>query len=76
MPTRDITAVMDAHVSELMGIPGVTGVAVGALEDGTPCILVLVEKKTDEIARKIPKLIEGHPTKIFESGEIKPMDGQ
>ncbi len=75
MPTRDITAVMNDHVNELMAIPGVTGVAVGALDDGTPCILVLVLKRTDEIANKVPKVIEGHPVKLFESGEIKPMDG-
>ena len=76
MPQRDITTVMNAHVSELMAIPGVTGVAVGALDNGTPCILALVLKQTDEIAAKIPQSIEGHPVKIFESGEIRPMDGK
>jgi len=76
VPKRDITTVMDAHVKELMATPGVTGVAIGALDDGTPCILVLVLEKTPEIEKSIPKTIEGHPVKIFESGEIKPMDGQ
>lgn len=76
MPTRDITAVMNDHVNELMAIPGVTGVAVGALDDGTPCILVLVLKKSDETESKVPKVIEGHPVKLFESGEIRPMDGK
>ncbi len=76
MPKRDINIVMEAHVSELMAIPGVAGVAVGALDDGTPCILVLVIKASDELGRKIPKTLEGHPVQIFESGEIKPMDGK
>ena len=76
MPQRDITTVMNAHVSELMAVPGVTGVAVGALDNGTPCILVLVLKKSDEMAAKIPKSIEGYPVKILESGEIRPMDGK
>lgn len=73
VPTRDVKTVMDAHVEELMNIPGVTGVAIGELEDGTPCIQVLVVEKSDEIAKKIPDTIEGHPVVIIESGVIRPM---
>jgi hypothetical protein len=76
MPKRDINAVMEAHTNELMAIPGVTGVAIGALDNGTPCILVLVVKETGELDRKIPKKLEGHPVRIFESGVIKPMDSK
>ena len=76
MPERDINAVMESHTNELMAIPGVTGVAIGALDNDTPCILVLVVKKTGELDRKIPKKLEGHPVRIFESGVIKPMDGK
>jgi hypothetical protein len=75
MPLRDINAVMDAHVRDLMAIPDVTGVAVGALDDGTPCILVLVARKTEEIERRVPRKLEGHPVRILVSGEIKPMKG-
>ena len=74
MPQRDINAVKEAHVNELMAIPNVVGVAVGALDDGTPCILVLVVEETDEIDRRVPKKLEGHPIRVFVSGEIKPMD--
>jgi hypothetical protein len=66
---------MDAHVNELMAIPNVTGVAVGAMDDGTPCILILVVQETEEIGRRVPKTLEGHPVRIFVSGEIKPMQG-
>ena len=72
---REITAVMDAHVNELMAIPNVAGVAVGAMDDGTPCILVLVVQETEEIGRRVPKTLEGHPVRIVVSGEIKPMQG-
>jgi hypothetical protein len=75
VPHREITTVMDAHVNELMAIPNVTGVAVGAMDDGTPCILVLVVQETEEIGRRVPKTLEGHPVRIFVSGEIKPMQG-
>ncbi|MCU0639760.1 MAG: hypothetical protein MUF59_07820, partial [Candidatus Krumholzibacteria bacterium] len=59
MSIEDATRIMDAHVGELMAIPGVAGVAVGALGDGKPCIMVYVVKETAEHRRKIPKELEG-----------------
>ncbi len=73
MPKRDINAVMADHTKELMAIPGVTGVAIGELEDKTPCILVLVVEETSELDRKIPKTLEGHPVRLLVSGVIWPM---
>lgn len=75
VPGEGIQKAMDAHVKELMAIPGVVGVAIGALEDGRPCILVLVVKKTAENRKLIPAEIEAYPVKIEESGEIRPMSG-
>jgi len=75
VPTRDINVVMADHTAELMAIPGVTGVAIGELEDKTPCILVLVLEEINEIARKIPNTIEGHPVRLMESGVIRPLKG-
>ncbi|MFZ1684039.1 MAG: hypothetical protein WAU88_07885 [Candidatus Zixiibacteriota bacterium] len=75
-PMRDINAVMADHTPELMPIPGVTGVAIGQLDDGTPCILVLVENDSSAIVSKIPKTLEGYPTKIEVTGKIVPMDGK
>ncbi|HWO58400.1 MAG TPA: hypothetical protein VNN55_12660 [bacterium] len=75
VPQRDIQTVQEAHVAELMAIPGVTGVALGKLEDGTPCIQVLVEEETEELKKRIPTTLEGHPVRIVESGLIKPLDG-
>jgi len=75
MSTEDAIRVMDAHVKELMAIPGVIGVAVGALDDGKPCITVLVSRKTSEQGKRIPKEIEGYTVVIEQSGEIRPMAG-
>jgi len=75
MSTEDAIRVMDAHVKELMAIPGVIGVAVGALDDGKPCITVLVARKTSEQGKRIPKEIEGYTVVIEQSGEIRPMAG-
>ena len=76
MPTQDINTVMEAHVDELMAIEGVTAVAVGALDDGTPCIQVYVVKKTDDLVRRIPKTLGGHPVVVEESGVIRPMSDE
>ncbi len=73
MSTEDAIRVMDAHVGELMAIPGVAGVAVGALGDGKPCIRVYVVRETGEHSGKIPKELEGIPVVVEVSGEIRPM---
>lgn len=70
---RDIKTVMEAHVSDLMEIPGVVAVAIGELEDKTPCIRVYVAEMTEEIKEKVPSKLEGHPVDIEVSGEFKPM---
>ena len=76
MPNRDIKTVMEAHVADLMAIPGVVAVAIGELDDKTPCIRVYVLEQTEELGRKIPKDLQGHPVVIEVSGEIKPMTGE
>lgn len=76
VPTRDINEVMEAHITELMAIPNVIGAAIGELDDKTPCILVLVVERTDEIERKVPRKLEGHPTRIVVTGVIKPLEDE
>lgn len=73
---KDINAVLQTHTAELMAIPGVTGVAISELDDKTPCIWVLVREESEELDRKIPDSLEGHPVKVVVSGEIRPLDGQ
>lgn len=76
VPKREIIEVMNSHVDSLMAIPGVTGVAIGELKDGTPCIQVLVFRDTKDVRKSIPTAIEGYPVDIIVSGEIRPMDGK
>jgi hypothetical protein len=71
LPAQDIKQVMEAHVDELMAIPGVVGVAIGALDDGKPCIRVLVVEDNSEIRSKIPAELEGYPVVIDETGELR-----
>ena len=72
---RDINEVLRDHDRELMAIPGVVGVYVAQLEDRrkTPCLKVMVVKKTRELARAIPSALEGHPVVVEETGAIRPL---
>ena len=77
MTRRDINVVLKDHDKELLAIPGVVGVYVGLLpDDKTPCLKVMVVKRTEELKRKIPKSIEGYPVLIEESGVIRPLKGR
>ena len=74
-PKRDINAVLRDHDQELLAIPGVVGVYVALLEDGkTPCLKVMLARKTPETERAIPKTLEGHPVVTEITGEIRPME--
>ncbi|MDD3642245.1 MAG: hypothetical protein PHQ19_02115 [Candidatus Krumholzibacteria bacterium] len=74
MEHDDIIRAMNAHVDQLMAVPGVAAVAVGELADGTPCIRVYVVEKTPGHGVLIHGEIEGYPVDVEESGEIRPME--
>ena len=70
MAKKTIVEVLREHSGGLMSIPGVVGTAEG-LQDGIPCIKVLVVQKTPELERKIPRALDGYPVEIVETGEIR-----
>lgn len=71
---RDINAVLRDHDQKLLAIPGVVGVYVAVLEDGkTPCLKVMLARKTPEADRDVPKTIEGYPVVSEVTGEIRPL---
>jgi hypothetical protein len=65
-----IEEVLKKHTGELMSVPGVVGTAQGIC-DNKPCIKVYVVKKTPELNKKIPDIIEGYPVVIEETGKIR-----
>ena len=75
-PSRrpDINAVLAAHDRQWLTIPGVVGVYVGVLADGkSPCLKVMLSKRTSEAERDIPRQVEGYPVVLEISGEIRPL---
>jgi hypothetical protein len=70
MSAKTIEETLKAHTGALMAIPGVVGVGQGLL-DNKPCIKVFVVEKTPELEGRIPKVLEGHPIVVEQSGAIK-----
>ena len=71
MNSLAIDDVLLAHTPQLMSIPGVVGTAQGEQDDGTPCILVLVEVRTAALDAAVPDTLDGYPVEVFESGAFE-----
>ena len=72
-PRREINDVLNDHAPELMKISGVTGVAIGELDDHSPCITLLVTKARLDSSSALPTSLEGYPVRFELSEEIRPM---
>ncbi len=73
-PKRDINAVLRDHDKELMAIPNVVGVYVGVLGDGkTPCLKVMIARKSAATEQAIPRAIEGYRVITEVTGQIRPL---
>jgi hypothetical protein len=70
MQNKTIEEVLREYTNELMSIPSVVGTAQG-LCNGKPCIKVFVIKTTSDLERKIPKVLEGYPVIVEETGEFR-----
>ena len=68
---KPIDEVLKENTPHLMTITGVVGTAIGECNH-TPCIKVLVEKKTPIIMQQIPSMLETWQVEIVESGATKP----
>jgi len=56
-----------------MKVPGVVGTAESRLDDGRPCISVMVVRLTPELRARLPRELEGWPVRVDETGEIHAM---
>ncbi|MFO7447219.1 MAG: hypothetical protein R6W90_12695 [Ignavibacteriaceae bacterium] len=76
MKRKPIDQVFKENQEKLLAIPGVQGYYQGLLEDGEDCIVIMIDKLTDEIQSKLPDSLEGYPVVIEAGGEIKPLPKQ
>lgn len=65
-----IQEIQKKHQPDLMRIPGVVGVGIG-LEADESVLVVLVDKQTRAIRRKVPKQLDGCRLVIQETGVIR-----
>ncbi len=70
---RQIDEVLNDHAPELMKVDGVVGVYRGALENGEPCLVVMVRDDGPEKRNEIPHELEGYPVRLEIGGEIRPL---
>lgn len=71
-PSRDINAVLAAHSQRLMAMPGVEGIYVGLLEDGTtPCLKLMLRQHDAKLEKALPRELEGYRVVIEVGGEIR-----
>jgi hypothetical protein len=80
-PTENVSGgpvmdVIERHSADLLNVPGVVGVYEGRTQDQRPVIRIMVAKRTPEHDQKLPKVLEGYPVEIEETGEIRPLQGQ
>lgn len=73
MEQRSIQEVLKSYTPELMSVPDVIGTAIGE-QEGKPCIVIMVARKSQELVEKIPEELEGYPVVIKETGEIRALD--
>ena len=69
---RPINEVLRGHEDEILAIPGVTMIIIGANLQGEPCIKVGVEVANADVEERIPREMEGWPVVIEETGEVGP----
>jgi hypothetical protein len=70
-PVRDVIA---SHAPELLKIPGVVGVYEGETASHTPCVRIMVVKRTRALEARLPRRLESYPVEIEAGGEVKPLD--
>jgi len=72
---QNIKAVMNEHVDSLMSIDGVVGVGIGALDNGSLCIKVMVTNEDVRLQKEIPDQLDNYPVVVEKTGEIRAFTG-
>jgi hypothetical protein len=73
MAGMTIEEVLKQNTDHLLSIPGVVGTAIGEYQ-GRPCIMVLVEKRTADVTKRIPSEIGGFVVVVEETGTIRRLE--
>ena len=66
---KSIQTVVEEQTDFLLTLNGVFSVAIGKTEDDLDCILIHLEKITNDIQKKIPEKIDGYFVTLIESDQ-------
>jgi len=64
-----IADVLGRHTPSLLGIPGVLGTGEGRAGD-EPVIVIFVARRTSELQKRLPSVLDGYPVEIRETGQV------
>jgi hypothetical protein len=70
MKMTKIEDVLNRNTDSLMAVGGVEGVGIGG-SASAPVIVVMVRGNQSEMARKLPKQVEGYTVKVEVTGQIR-----
>ncbi|MFO7527068.1 MAG: hypothetical protein R6W68_16565 [Ignavibacteriaceae bacterium] len=73
MQRKPIEQVLKENQEMLLAVPGVQGFYQGMLDDGSDCIVLMVDKLTDDNLSKLPDTLAGYPVVIEDGGKIIPL---
>lgn len=73
MSSKSLKLALAEGTAELMGLPGVFGIAEG-LCNGLSCIIVYVDAQAEGLHEQIPEEVAGYPVRIKEAGKFRPTD--
>ncbi len=71
--TTTIEAAQQQLTERLLPLPGVEGTGIGEC-DGSPCIVVFLSQRTDELMEQIPSTLHGYPVEARVTGEFRPRE--
>lgn len=66
----DIEETLRKHRDELLRMPGVVGVGIGADPEGEGRVILIMVNRDPRLAGPLPQAIDGHRLVIQEAGEV------
>ncbi|MFQ5528808.1 MAG: hypothetical protein ACE5FP_00515 [Gemmatimonadota bacterium] len=71
--TLSIEAAQQELTERLLPLPGVEGTGIGEC-DGSPCILIFLAERSDELLEQIPSTHRGYRVEMRVTGEFRPRE--
>jgi hypothetical protein len=71
--TTSIESAQQELTDRLLSLPGIVGTGIGECQ-GSPCILVFLAERTDEVMTEIPTSVHGHRVETRVTGGLEALE--